>query len=194
MIEINSILEVEKYISEMDVVIFDLDDTLYSEKEYVKSGYIAAVPDKADELWRAFLAGKPAFDTVVPEKKDEALAKYRAHKPNIYLYPGVKDMIQRIRLSGKKIGIITDGRPEGQRNKISALKLIDLVDKIIVTDELGGLEYRKPNTKSFEIMKSEFNVPYEKMIYIGDNLKKDFIAPNELGMNSIWFNNMDGIY
>ena len=37
MIEIANILEVEKNIADVEVVIFDLDDTLYSEKDYVRS-------------------------------------------------------------------------------------------------------------------------------------------------------------
>ena len=41
MITINNILDVTKYLDNLDGIIFDLDDTLYSEKEYVKSGYVA---------------------------------------------------------------------------------------------------------------------------------------------------------
>mgnify|MGYP002509386970 CR=1 FL=1 len=39
MIEIFHILEVKNHVKGLDAVIFDLDDTLYSEKEYVRSGY-----------------------------------------------------------------------------------------------------------------------------------------------------------
>ena len=39
MITINNILEVESYLNQVDGVVFDLDDTLYSEKNYVRSGY-----------------------------------------------------------------------------------------------------------------------------------------------------------
>ena len=39
MLEISDILEVRKHIEGLKAVIFDLDDTLYSEKEYVRSGY-----------------------------------------------------------------------------------------------------------------------------------------------------------
>jgi putative hydrolase of the HAD superfamily len=60
-------------------------------------------------------------------------------------------MLERMRKSGKKIGIITDGRPEGQRAKLKALGIA--VDHVIITDELGGVMYRKPNTKAFERMK-----------------------------------------
>ena len=127
------------------------------------------------------------------EKKDEALRIYRCQKPDIHLYDGVSDMIERIRKT-KKIGIITDGRPEGQRAKLKALGLMSIVDEIIITDELGGIEFRKPNEVAFRLMKERLQVAFERMVYIGDNIKKDFIAPNSLGMKSVWFSNRNGIY
>ena len=41
MIEVERILDIEQYLYGIDTVLFDLDDTLYSEKDYVKSGYCA---------------------------------------------------------------------------------------------------------------------------------------------------------
>lgn len=194
MIEITNILDTEKYLDGIRAVIFDLDDTLYSEKDYVRNGFMAAAPDHFDELWRAFSEGKPAFDAVLPERKEQALAIYRNHKPNIELYPDVRDMLLHIRMSGRKLGIITDGRPEGQRAKIEALNLTELVDEIIITDELGGVAFRKPCDKAFRMMQNKFVVSFEEMVYIGDNTKKDFIAPEQLGMRSLWFRNPDGMY
>lgn len=68
------------------------------------------------------------------------------------------------------------------------------IDHIIITDELGGIEYRKPNEKAFVQMKAHFSVDYAEMCYVGDNIKKDFIVPEKLGMKSIWFQNKDGLY
>lgn len=204
MIEIDNILDVEKHLNGIDVVIFDLDDTLYSEKDYVKSGYDAvakAYPDIKDlsrKLWNAFLDKQTAIDYVLEqegllEEKDNCLAIYRNQRPDISLYSGVFEMLQRIG-KNKKLGIITDGRIEGQKAKIKALDLEQLFDKIIITDELGGIEFRKPNLKAFVLMKTYFNVEYTKMCYIGDNIKKDGIAPEQLGIEFIHFQNKDGLY
>ena len=201
----NDILSVEKYLNNIDGVIFDLDDTLYSEKDYVKSGYKAIakqfpeIKDVDRKLWDAFLKGEKAIDSVfaavqMEEKKEEALNVDREHMPTITLYEGVKDMLYRIRKSGKKIGIITDGRPEGQRNKLKALDLNKVVDDIIITDELGGIQFRKPNDISFRIMQNRWLLPYKQIIYVGDNLNKDFQAPRQLGMKYIYFENQDGLY
>ncbi|MDD3362071.1 MAG: HAD family hydrolase [Hespellia sp.] len=197
MIQIDNILDVEKYINDIDAVIFDLDDTLYSEKEYVRSGYrcIARWLGKTEveeQLWNSFQRGGKAIDEVL-EGKDhsEALHIYRNQQPAIHLYSGVGEMIERIRKQ-MKVGIITDGRPEGQRAKIKALGL--QVDKVIVTDELGGVEYRKPNPLAFVKMQKAFDIPFKKMIYVGDNLSKDFIAPEKLKMKYIYLRNEEGLY
>ena len=98
------------------------------------------------------------------------------------------------------LGIITDGRPDGQRAKILALGLDSLFDEIIITDELGGTEARKPSDKAFLLMHERLNkisgerIDYSEMCYVGDNTAKDFIAPESLLMRAIWFDNRDGIY
>ena len=43
-------------------------------------------------------------------------------------------------------------------------------------------------------MQCRWRIPFEQMAYIGDNLMKDFQAPKQLGMKSIWFKNQDGLY
>lgn len=201
MIVVDSILNIEQYLNDVDAVIFDLDDTLYSEKEYVRSGYQKISeyfnrPEFEEQLWNVFKNGGKAIDEVfrengLSERKDEALRIYRHQEPNIHLYVGVAELIDRLRLT-KKVGIITDGRPEGQWAKIRALGLD--VDEIIVTDELGGVEYRKPNETAFILMQKQMNIEFGKMVYVGDNIKKDFIAPDKLGMKSIWYKCPDGIY
>lgn len=198
---IEAILDAEKYLDDVDVVLFDLDDTLYSEKEYVKSGYhkIAEhfqIPELETRMWSVFEAGGKAIDEALEEfglsgQKGAALRLYREQEPDIHPYPGVMEMIGRIRAE-KKVGIITDGRPEGQRAKIKALQL--QADRIIITDELGGIEFRKPNETAFCMMQAYFQVPFARMVYIGDNIGKDFKAPERLGMQSIYFRNRNGLY
>lgn len=114
--------------------------------------------------------------------------------PEINLYNGAVELFRSLKENDIKIGIITDGRPEGQRNKIKALGLEELVDDIIITDELGGIQFRKPNDISFRIMQCRWRIPFEQMVYIGDNLAKDFQAPRQLGMQGLYFKNEDGLY
>ncbi len=185
-------------------VIFDLDDTLYSEKEYIRSGYKAVAEYLGDEnyanrLWQFFLEGRLAIDELLSEinrenEKDKVLEIYRLHKPSIHLYDGVIDIFYKFRKEGIKLGIITDGRPDGQRNKIYALGLDKIIDDIIITDELGGEQFRKPCDIAFRIMQRKWRIPFEQIMYVGDNIYKDFQAPRQLGMRSIYVKNKDGLY
>jgi len=207
MIVIRNITDIWQHLNGLKAFIFDLDDTLYSEKEYIKSGYAAVakvlpnVEDAETKLWKAFEEKKFAIDDVLrseniysEELKQKCLEVYRFHQPSIHLYDEALEILTQLRKKGFPIGIITDGRPEGQRAKIKALGLDALVDYIIITDELGGVEYRKPNEKAFVIMKDQLHVEYDEMCYVGDNINKDFIAPEKLGMKTFFINNINGIY
>ncbi|WP_024867394.1 HAD-IA family hydrolase [Butyrivibrio sp. FCS014] len=185
-------------------VIFDLDDTLYPERAYVRSGYKAVAKflgddAYADRLYELFEQGKPAIDALLseinrPEDKEKALDIYRTHKPEITMYPEMKKALETLRARGIKLGIITDGRPNGQNNKIDALGVRDMVDEIVITDELGGSRFRKPCDIAFRIMQVRFALPAEEIMYVGDNITKDFAASMQLGMKSLYFKNPEGIY
>lgn len=185
-------------------IIFDLDDTLYSEKDYVFSGYKAVAKylgddSYADILWGFFEAKKSAIDELLSainrkEEKENVLNVYRHHMPKIHLYAGVQERLKELRRSGYKIGIITDGRPEGQRNKITALGIEDMVDDIIITDELGGVQFRKPCDIAFRIMVTRWKFSPEEVLYVGDNIAKDFQACKQLGLQWKWIKNDDGLY
>lgn len=185
-------------------VIFDLDDTLYSEKQYVRSGYQAVAKFLGDEalsdrLWTYFENGKAAIDELLnelgcAEKKEECLEAYREHVPEITLYDGVSELIQNLISKGIKVGIITDGRVSGQKKKLKALGLDKLMDDIIITDDLGGTQFRKPCDIAFRIMQRRWKIPFEQLLYVGDNAAKDFQAPKQLGMRSAYFKNADGLY
>lgn len=193
--------------SRVEAVIFDLDDTLFSEKDYVRSGHravarlLSEVKDCEEKLWAAFVCGRAAIDSVLSDEgiyteelKEKCLNVYRSHFPEIKLYDGAMEMLNELHRKGIKLGIITDGRPEGQRSKIKALGLDTLVDEIIVTDELGGELFRKPDDISFRIMQRKLGVPFERMAYVADNAAKDLIAPRRLSMQAVWFDNPDRIY
>lgn len=204
MISVDNILDVEQYLDDVEGVIFDLDDTLYSEKDYVKSGYkvvarLLGDEALADRLWIYFENGKPAIDKVLNElgcigRKEECMEAYREQMPEIKLYDGVVELILELKSKGIKVGIITDGRVIGQKRKLQALGLDKLIDDIIITDELGGTQFRKPCDIAFRIIQRRWELPFEQMVYVGDNAEKDFQAPKQLGMRSIFLRNKEGIY
>lgn len=43
-------------------------------------------------------------------------------------------------------------------------------------------------------MQHRWGIPFEQMVYVGDNAEKDFQAPKQLGMRTLYFENEDGLY
>lgn len=196
-------------------IVFDLDDTLYLERDYVRSGFdalcqsIIEFEGEEDTLWQSFLQGsKKSIDDSLEKRnlysidlKNKALDCYRNHVPTIQLLDGAGSFLETWKALNldNRLGLITDGRPNGQRNKIEALEISHLFDEIIVTDELAGnsgniMRFRKPNAIAFQIMRERLGIDYSKLVYIGDNPLKDFQAPLALGMKCIRYIPKNGIW
>lgn len=194
-------------------VIFDLDDTLISEKEYVRSGFrqVAINISKEynldiDKVYELLLDtfeedSKNVFNRVLDKLNisyeiddiKKLVEIYRGHKPEIKLYDDAKYILDTLYKKGIKLGIITDGYKITQRNKLEALNIEDYFECIVVTDELGR-EFWKPHRKSYEIMKNKLKFDYDEMVYVGDNLSKDFVTANKLGMKTVFINRIEGVY
>jgi putative hydrolase of the HAD superfamily len=184
-------------------VIFDLDDTLYREMDYVESGFskVAAyieehhgidsgsTKDRLLEILARDGRGR-VFDEWIREMRlsssvtpSELVQVYRGHVPSISLYPEVEAELTKLRSSGILLGIITDGCLAVQQMKIRALGLTDLVDDVVCTDAKGD-DYAKPNPRVFLDVVERFGLRPRDSVYIGNDSKKDFIGPRAIGMYS----------
>src|SRR5581483_10909766 len=121
--------------------VFDIDDTLYLERDYVRSGFEAvgrwtekwlSIGNFADSCWRKFTAGgrRRIFDEVLRESDRRptpglisALVEiYRTHTPSITLAADASEALNKI--SGRvSMAVITDGPAVSQTRKIEALGL-----------------------------------------------------------------------
>ena len=170
------------------VIVFDLDDTLISERDYQYSG-LCAVENMIERVYNIktnniFSNGEnngikdhwsyACEKLSLPRKcKQEMLWTYRLHQPNLCLQKGINDLIKNIKLMNGKLAIITDGRSFTQRLKINSVGLSDI--PFFISDEHGE---EKPDILRFKKVESKW--PNSNYIYIGDNPEKDFIAPQQL--------------
>jgi putative hydrolase of the HAD superfamily len=197
----------------MKAMIFDLDDTLILEKEYVKSGYQAVSKLLESKLqmessmiyqllWQLFEDdSKQVFNRLYEHLKipyeisdiKNLIKIYREHIPQIELLEDAKETIQILKCRSIKLGIISDGYAITQRNKVDAMKADKIFDKVILTDELGQ-EFWKPNKKAFELMQQEFQIPFEEMVYVGDNPEKDFYVKKYIPIMTARIYREDGVY
>lgn len=174
---------------ENKVIVFDLDDTLIKEIDYLKSAYleIAHYLDGGKELYNKMINdyydGVNVFEGLVKSYNssiDTLLNKYRNHKPDkLPMSTQVLNMLARFKEKKVTLGMITDGRSITQRNKLTATGLSEYFDLIIISEEFGS---EKPNKKNYQAF-HKYNA--DNYYYIGDNIKKDFITSNQLGWITI---------
>ncbi|CAG9606597.1 HAD family hydrolase [Pseudoneobacillus rhizosphaerae] len=193
-------------------VIFDLDDTLISEKQYIESGFQHIAQSFSDkfkkndqELFQLLMdlfneSSNNVFNRVHDKlgfnytKKDivELVNQYRDHVPTISYFNDVLSCLEYLKDRKIKIGIITDGYANSQRQKLMAIKAYDYFDEIIITDQLGR-EYWKPHPKSYKLMKEKLEVDFSEMIYVGDNPEKDFFISSIYPIKTVRINR-NGVY
>jgi putative hydrolase of the HAD superfamily len=186
-------------------VVFDVDDTLCLERDFVASGFRSVadlialhtgLPSEPlfDFLWDGFLAGRrgTAFDALLAEYPEvteafmlsDLVTAYRAHQPVIALLPEVKGLLQSLRERSHPVGVITDGPPESQRAKIRALGLESLADPLVTTGDWGP-DFSKPHPRAFEVIEAAWDMSGSELAYIADNPTKDFITPKQRGWHTI---------
>lgn len=182
------------------VVVFDLDDTLYDEETFVKSGLREVSNYLHNRQYYDFMidiferegSGK-IFNKLIKEfHLDVPLQKlieiYRFHKPKISLPHESRALLQYARKH--KTALISDGHYIMQQNKFNALGLSSLIDYPVFTD---FFHTRKPELVPYEMVMKRYQ-DEAQFIYISDNPKKDFFAVETLGWTGIRYKNPVGLY
>lgn len=176
------------------LVCFDLDDTLYPEMGYLRAAYNAIALHLHKEtqveknviyaqMMDSYLAKKSAFHNIcsvlaTKETPESLLQMYRTLKPSIVLHHDTIEVLNALKRKNISMGIITDGRSVTQNNKIEALELNKWIEKkcVVISEEFGS---EKPSLANYTYFDMLF--PDYKKVYVGDNIKKDFVTPNQLG-------------
>jgi putative hydrolase of the HAD superfamily len=183
------------------VLVFDLDDTLYDETTYVKSGFKAV----ASLLQQRFeLSEKKTYTDLVRELENgrghifdsvlnkysifskkllhECITVYRFHAPEIKLSNSGKNCLKRFK--NYPLYIVTDGNKIVQYNKIKALGLDKIVKDYFITHRFGKI-HSKPSPYCFNKISEREKVLSSQVVYIGDNVTKDFVGIKPLGFKTI---------
>jgi putative hydrolase of the HAD superfamily len=190
-------------------IVFDLDDTLFLERDFVLSGFAAVdrwlrsqrrVEGFAERAGRVFGEGARGriFDTVLrelgldasPAEVERLVSVYREHEPQLALLPDSESALGWA-AANFQLGLITDGYASVQKRKIRALGLESRIACRIVTDDWGR-EHWKPSPTPYQRVMAHFPGPAPGYVYLGDNPRKDFLAPRALGWRTIRLRRPDG--
>ena len=134
------------------------------------------------ESWRLALADLGVEDGRLAERLAAGLPGVR----NRYhaLYPETLAVLEALR--GRcRLGMLTNGAPRVQRDKIEAVGIEGYFDTVIVSGEVG---VGKPGAKVFEIALRRLGAAASESAMIGDSLGRDIAGANAAGIRSIWIN------
>lgn len=193
------------------VVVFDLDDTLFPERQYVLSGFravdawleeakgMSGFYERAKALFEAGSRGN-IFDLALAESEcsgDKALIRelvrvYREHPPRLNLYEDARWAIDVFRAHGP-LGLISDGHLVAQQNKLAALNIGEAFQAVVFSDAFGRDSW-KPSPRPYQrIMELIPGAPSD-FVYIADNPSKDFITARRLGWGTIQIARREGVH
>jgi putative hydrolase of the HAD superfamily len=192
-------------------IVFDLDDTLFPEREFVQSGFkavdewlrttrsIAGFQEAASTEFIAGVRGN-IFNRALlrlgvlddPELVRQMVEVYRAHKPTIRLFADAAWALDHFAVT-KQLGLLTDGYLAIQQRKVAALGIAERFASIVFSDE-AGREAWKPSAIPYEKVMAELHRRGNECVYVGDNPAKDFMAPKALGWRTVQIRRAGGEY
>jgi glycosyltransferase involved in cell wall biosynthesis/FMN phosphatase YigB (HAD superfamily) len=193
------------------LVVLDIDDTLYLERDYVRSGFDAVgawaraelgVDDLGERAWAAFEAGvrRTIFDEALAGCGIEVtngvvprlVEVYRAHSPTIDMLPDARAWLDALS-PHVTLAVVTDGPLASQQAKAEALMLTRWADLVVFTESLGPGR-GKPHPAAFEQLERELGLSGERCAYVADNPAKDFVAPHRLGWRTVRVRRPGGLH
>ena len=188
----------------IEAVVFDLDDTLYLQHLWLARVWRAVADEghahgvdadrlHAELVWisshgsdrggiidRAVAAVGGAASTI--PALVEVFRSFEA--PPLPLAAGAEEALRWAAALGP-IGLLTDGDPRTQRQKIRALGLSDRFDSIVITDEAVGRSRRKPHPAGLALLCARLRVPPRRVLVVGDRPAKDVAVARAVGARSV---------
>jgi len=182
-------------VTERSYVVFDLDDSLYPEIDFVRSGFghISGLLEPvlgrsvADAMMQRYRAKQDVlrwlgetFELPAEFAFERLLDEYRHHAPTLTLPPGACRLLDALAAFEVPVGLLTDGRSVTQRNKLKALGLEGRFTDIIISEEFGSA---KPDPRNYRVFEQRH--PGRQFAIVADNTAKDFQVPSQLGWLTI---------
>jgi HAD superfamily hydrolase (TIGR01509 family) len=184
-------------------ILFDLDDTLYDLRSYWRGRLHEAIDDvlaryprfDREALVRQAIAEKvymdklPAFLRAVGIEDEQLIVSahdifQRDWFERLVLFDDAVHTLEALR-PRYKLGLVTNGPSRTQRPKIEQFKLIDYLDLLIVSEEVG---VAKPDPAIFAIALDRLGVMPGEALFVGDSLEFDLPGAAAAWMPFIWMN------
>jgi len=186
--------DIKSYIFDLDYILFNED--LYYFVVFEKMSTFLNLDNEKLNLMKKFyiknkLISKDMFGDILkslnlytPQIQEKFFEFYKTVYKSLSLYVDSREVISVLRKKNYKLGIITNGTYEAQKNKIKCLGIERFFDEILYAREFGK-KYEKPHVKPFIEICKRLKVKPKQSAYIGDNPVIDFAGAKKVGFVTI---------
>ncbi len=130
-------------------------------------------------VWRAALAEQGIEDDGLCALLAERFIRVRALFPR---YPEVDALLEFL-APRYKLGIVTNGIPDLQRDKLASSGLAESFVAVAIS---GEVDSGKPERPIFEFVLGELGVAASECVMVGDNPERDIAGASAMGMRSVF--------
>jgi putative hydrolase of the HAD superfamily len=103
------------------------------------------------------------------------------------LVPGAAEALRRFKEQGHTLALVADARPDTPVNVLRQHNLYDLFDHLAISEVVGA---EKPDRAIFQVALEALGIPedeHNRVAMVGNNLERDVVGANRLGLISIFF-------
>ena len=119
-----------------------------------------------------------------PALGDEMADEFSMRRePLIRPFPGMIETLHELQRRGIRMGLVTNGSREFQRNKILRFDLARYFEAIIIEGEFG---MGKPDRRVFLSALEQLRANPAQAWMIGDDLLRDLQPAGQLGLGTVW--------
>ena len=104
-------------------------------------------------------------------------------RAELRMFPGAHETLDRLKVLGVKLALVTNGAAAPQRAKVERFALEHRFDHIQIEGEHG---FGKPEERAYLHAMEALGVTAADTWMIGDNLEWEIVAPQRLGIYAIW--------
>jgi FMN phosphatase YigB (HAD superfamily) len=124
-------------------------------------------------------------DTLMAEESEVKDAEETTLRAD--LLPGVAKALRRFKEQGYALALVADARSDTPTNVLRQHGLDDLFDYLAISEVVGS---EKPEPLIFRTALKALDIPksdYDRVAMVGNNLERDVVGANRLGLISIFF-------
>lgn len=194
--------------TEMDAVLFDLDDTLCAyrrhgrevlagafetagfdplfaiEDYYAVFDEYAGTADTIDAQREACfeaLADEADADPAVGRAVARAFAETRDHR-NVRLLEGARTALDAL-ATDHRLGLVTNGAPGMQAQKLDALGIREAFETVV---HAGHDTPAKPSPEPFQTALEELDAAPDRAVHVGNSIEADVAGAQAAGLSAVW--------